>query len=328
MISGPGGYNRDRYIWFKYLVFTLISCVLLVAFIYLSYYLIRFADFLLLHNDIFPLGDFHSNGNRIESSQLVYKRGIYLSIFLTAIVFFVCLNSVHKRLKENNPTIDNIVYFFILIVISIGIYCGLYAILNYVLNIYLPGSTEEWLNNDKLIGHFSVRITAVILAWSILKFAFYTLYNGNIGTIIYGILPLKPRQVDRTRLGDVTGTRANYYDMYYFNQVGYYVLIVFTAEFLISTNDLNTATIILFAILPIMVDDYLAIHVYFKEYGKMDRWHRCKKLLFNIAMFIFSIITLLNGHHYWLFTIFMICSICIFISHYANENRAKKTRFR
>jgi hypothetical protein len=213
-----------------------------------------------------------------------------------------------------------------LVIATIGIYSGLYCIFNFLQNfIVYNGISNEWINKDKLVGQYSLRMTSLILMWSITKFCFKTIFNGELlMPFKYGILftPKNPK----VKLGNVTGYETNYYDIYYFNQIGFYILNVFVAEYLISISESNTLITGLFALLPIMVDDYLVIHVYFEKYGEMTGWHNIKKHTFNIILLAFSILSLYYGSHYLFLTTYLFATLIILASHLFNQNR--KLRFK
>ena len=78
------------------------------------------------------------------------------------------------------------------------------------------------------------------------------------------------------------------------------------AEICIVTGDKLHSLIIFFTLLPIMVDDYLAIHYYFEKFHHMNSWHRFKKNLFNIFLFSFSILSLISIKSYFLIFVYLI----------------------
>ena len=185
--------------------------------------------------------------------------------------------------------------------------------MNYFFNAIYEVS-DSWKEHDKLIGHAAVRFTALILLWSVIKFIFKNLFGNNLFYFLKQIvIPNKPTKYEMFSLQRSEYELSSFYNLYYFSQVGFYVLNVLIAEILIITGDGLGWLNLFFSFLPIMVDDYLAIHYYFEKFNHMKIWHRSKKLIFNILLFSFSIILLFSMGMMGLIFIYITITIMLLI---------------
>jgi hypothetical protein len=246
------------------------------------------------------------------SNTLTYKRGVYFSLYITFTFAILLFNALIKRVKIDTKNRYGL-FIFVIIITCLGLYSGIYSILNYYFN-YSQNQSVEWKIHDKLIGHFSVRITSLILLMSIIRFTFkYVFGNKFIFFLKSLILPSKPTDIESYSLDRTEYNLNSYYSKYYFCQVGFYIVNVMIAEICIVTGDTLNSLAIFFTLLPIMVDDYLAIHYYFQKYGHMSNWHRIKKNIFNLFLFIFSIIPLYSLKMYFVLAGYVLIVLILFI---------------
>lgn len=290
--------------FFKILLF-------IVSYIFI-HYLFSVFDQTLFSQNIFAsvyLEKEHLSELNLDAS---YKRGIYYSALVSLLVFIFLLNVLIKRnsARIKKRTFINIVA---LIVTSSGIYAGLYSILNTYYNLRFD-TVESWSDKDKLLGNFSVKITAIIVLSSLLVFIFNHVYGGSFKLLLkYGILPSKPSEFEAYKLQRNDYDITNHYSQYFFAQVGFYVLNIFYAELLIiSVNELS-GLFILFSLFPIIVDDYLVLHYYYEKGAEMYWWHRVKKEGFNVLIFVLCIFFLISNGWWILLTIYLIMSMTLYI---------------
>lgn len=302
--------NRTgKYAFLKFSLFIFTSVAIQIGFIICVSLLIRLLDSILQKSGFYPI----PQNSEFPISES-YHQGVYLSIFISIIIVLVLLNSIIKSFNTRYHFQDLMMYIFVLIIVGFGIYSGVYSLLNYYFNYKSFGLNSDWTNSDKLIGHFSVRITSIILLWSIAKFVYRSIFSKNfIVHIIAGILPVEPSDNYSKQLGQLTGNYPNYFDLLYFSQVAYYILNVFSAEFLISNFNLDFFASTLFLLLPIMVDDFFAIHVYHKKFNYIDKWHQIKLVGFNILLFLFSISALIRDHHYVFLSIYVLITAILYL---------------
>jgi hypothetical protein len=246
--------------------------------------------------------------------KFAYHRGIYIAVFFSFCIVFLLFNAIIKSFNNRYNFKDFVLYSFVLIIVGFSSFSGLYCIANYWINFSVYGYYSEWTTQDKLIGSYAVRITSLLLFWSILKFVYKGILNERIlEHAINGFLPIDPVNSEKRRLGKLTGTNSKYFDNIFFTQVGFYILNVFTAEYLVSNLDIDRLTTILFLLLPFMVDDFFVIHVYHKKFNYIENWHAIKIWGFNILLFIFSIAALYIDLHFIILVIYILISLILFL---------------
>lgn len=300
-------YGKYNFTYIKYLIFTTISFLLNYLTLFIFTYSFSKLDSIMLNNNYYPIEIYSS-----ENIKMSYHRGVYISVIASLIVVSLLFNAIVKSLFSKHSIQDILIYMFILIIVSLGCYSGFYSISNYILNIREFGTNSEWLKNDKLIGYYSVRITSLILLWSINKFVFKTVFKNNFyKNFIYALFPIEPNKNETRNLGQFSVYYTNNFDSIYFSQVGYYILNVFNAEYLLSNLNIDIFTSLLIFILPIMVDDFFVIHVYHKKTNSIDNWHIFKLYGFNALLFIASTLTLYMDNHFVILSIYSISSFVL-----------------
>lgn len=291
-----------------------------VLFIFNS--LLKLIDRLLINGHYYPI-----DTNQVFDTSVSYFQGVYISIFLSFIIVFTLLNVIIKSLNARYGLHDFLMYIFVLIIVGFGSYSGFYSIFNYLLNISNFGIDSNWLDNDKLIGNFSIRITSIILFWSILNFAYKSIFSRNfLVHIINAILPVEQSSDSHSKnLGKLTDSYTDFFDLLYFSQVGFYILNVFSAEYLISRLNIDVYSSFLFLILPIIVDDFLAIHVYHKKFNFIDDWHRIKIVGFNILLYSFSTLSLIFEKQYLFLGIYIFLTTILYLNSKGNQRLLKSS---
>ncbi|MES2617328.1 MAG: hypothetical protein V4613_05590 [Bacteroidota bacterium] len=317
-------YGSELEIFLKSFVFFIIILIFGGLSIYFSDIVICYIDELFILQKFYPfnfVNDFTSS-----------KNGIYLATVVTSYLFIFFLKVMHNRTNHYYNFFDELLIIFFLIICCLGIFEGLYSIFNIINNAYLVNGDFLKLLSNKSIGYIQIKITSLILMWNLLKFTFIFVFKGNFLEFFKdGFFNTKDNSHNHDSmyynsfkaktLGGFLDSDSNYYNNYYFNQVGFYVINIFAAEYLISVLDFNSMANILFIFLPIMVDDYLVMHVYFEKTGSMDNWHRIKKNLFNVALFILSAASLSIGGHIITLTIYIVFSMLFIVFYLINESK-------
>jgi len=226
-----------------------------------------------------------------------------LSALITSIVFVSSINAILKKTAHNRKN-KKPLSLIIVVITSAGIYIGCYAIINYYFNYGVLG-TNDWIKEDKLIGHFAVRLTALLLIYSITKFALKNIYNNNVLGFIWDIFVPKEKSKSFLNYDRKDTDIHDYFNLHYFSQIGFYILTIFVAEILIVEGDNLVLMSYFFAFLPIIVDDYIVIHYYFKRFNHMSIFHRRKIRIFNILLFSFSIFSIMLIENYLLMIIYL-----------------------
>lgn len=305
-------YGRKFSFLTKYYSLFAISFIAFTLSIILSNWTLETIDDLFISSGFYPLKINYDNSN-------YYQSGVYLSTILSFLITFIFFNSIIKHLNNRYTLFELINFFLICIIVSIGTFSGFYSLLNFLINSYYLGYEGDWINQDKLVGYYSIRITSIILLFSLLTFIYKTIFQGNIiYALILGLLPLENKLYDTRSIASLYGLDSDYYDKIYFLQLGFYILSIFISQFLISNNSIDFYSSIIFLVSPIIVDDFLVIHVYHKKFGHIDKWHNIKIHGFNIVLFISSITTLYIEEKLLVLIFYVIFSI-IFLSIFIND---------
>lgn len=310
-------YRNAKYTCLRFMTFCSISFMIQLIALYISTVVIKLIDNLLIQNHYFPIDVVND-----LSLNLSYQRGVYISVFGSILVVFILINAIVKGFNKRYSLHDFLMYIFILTVVGFGCYSGFYSIFNFLFNYQIFGTDSEWLKNDKLLGNFSLRFTSLILLWSILKFVYKNVFKEDFANhIIYALLPIDPNKSSVKKLGQLTAYEYNYFDSIYFAQIGFYILNVFSAEYLLSNLNIDFYTSFLFLILPVMVDDFFVIHVYHKRFNFIDNWHKIKLWGFNFLLLISSIGTLIIDKHYLFLILYILASALFsYIGHFRYKN--------
>lgn len=309
-------YGRKASFCAKYYFLFFISFITFVMSILLSNWILKTIDRLFIDSGFLP---FKINYN----SSNYYQSGVYISTIFSFLLTFIFFNSIAKHINNRYTIFELFNFFIICVIISIGTFSGFYSLFNFVINIFYLGYNTDWMNQDKLLGYYSIRITSIILLFSLLKFIYKTIFQGNlIYAIILGFLPLENKLYDTRTIASLYGLDSDYYDKIYFLQLGFYIMSIFISQFLISNNSIDFYSSIIFLVSPIIVDDFLVIHVYHKKFGYIDKWHNFKIQGFNIVLLISSIITLYIENRDLLLSLYVVFSI-IFLLIFVNDYRKK-----
>lgn len=302
-------YRKEKYSFLKYIIFCFTSYFVMYLFLSITNILFDLIDYSLVSQAYLPF-ESYSKYNTGDS----YKRGVFLSVYLASGYVIILFNSIMKNYNRRYTLEDILMYVFVLIIVAFGVFSGVYSVINFLVNESMYGLQSEWLNTDKLIGNYSVRITSILLLWNITKFVYISVFKEKFfSQLIVGLLPIDPNISEHNKnLGELTSNRTNFFDIIFFTQVAFYILNVFTAEFLVSNANIDRLSNFLTLLLPIMVDDFFAIHVYHKRYNYIDRWHSIKISMFNALLFISSIFALWSDSHFSFLVIYIATSLFIY----------------
>jgi hypothetical protein len=299
-------------VYLRYILYVIIKAIFITIVFILIHSVVSVIDSWLIKHHIFPITEFENPYELKNNIDTAYKRGIYHSLLITILSLLFLLNVLLKRMDigiRDKKAISTLA----IIVTSGGIYAGSYAIFNTYLNIQNE-TFPNWTDEDKLLGHYSIKITALILLWNLLVFIFKHIYGRSFSLLLkHGLFPTKINYQDAYRLERDEYDINGYFSRYYFSQVGFYILNIFLAEILIISAGELKWLFIFFSLQPIIVDDYLVIHYYFERGSNMSLWHRSKKELFNLAMFSLSIILLVSNSWWILMSIYLIFSITLYL---------------
>lgn len=301
--------------YFGYYFIYLMLNVLLFLFIYfLTFWIFVKFDTAMLSNSIFPNHELEQEWGSEVNVNFLYRRGVYWSILLTMFFAVFVVTAMLKRLslERKNRTFY---FWFATLIASAGLYTGLYAVLNYLSN-YFANDIFQWKDHDKLIGHFSIRITALFLFYNVVKFTFKNVFGSSWKFLIsYALFPIFPSRNEVFGMDRMDHDITSYYNRYYLAQLGFYILNVIVAEIVVVNFDSFNWLALIFAFLPVIVDDYSIMHDYFEKYGELMPQHRRKKNAFNLILFALSVIGLASLGNYFLLVCYVAFCVLLALLH-------------
>ncbi|WP_445432678.1 hypothetical protein [Chryseobacterium indoltheticum] len=304
-------FNKSRSIQFiSFLTFILYR---IIAFCY-TYIIFAFIFYILNNLD----NEFTTRNLRIfdwyylsENLNHNYNSGVYFSLILTLTIFFL-FNNAFLKINSNffnyrTTEISFFAYFFITIIICIGVFFGLFSIFNAIYNIRATSLTE-WFNKENIIGLLPIRLASVMILVNLFKY----IYNETLEKKIFPffILALFPvRHIENYNLTIKIETR----ETLYFSQIAFYILNIAIAEyFVIIEFKIVYLSILNFAILFIQ-DDFNIINEYSKGMQTILPNHFRRIQLFNIIMLVSAILALILTKSFGVLTIYSILSLILIL---------------
>jgi len=238
-----------------------------------------------------------------------YNSGVYFSLILTLVIFFL-FNNAFLKINSNylNYRITQIsffAYFFITVIICIGVFFGFFSIFNAIYNIRITSLTE-WFNKENVIGLFPIRLASVLILYNLFKYIHKeTLEKKLIPFLGLALFPI--RHIDDYYLS----IRIENRETLYFSQVAFYILNIAIAEyFVIIDFKIVYLSILNFAILFIQ-DDFNIINEYSRGMQSILSSHLKRIHLFNAIMLISSTLALIITGSFEVLTIYLILTIIL-----------------
>ena len=245
-----------------------------------------------------------------------YYKGTYLSLIITIAIFFL-FNNAFLKLNSSSMNFRGIKlsffkYFFISLFLSLGIFFGIFSILNGYYNLNNSGF-GEWISKENIIGILPIRISSVLIAYYLISYIYKEVLNSKfLPFAVLGVLPIR--------------TLENYYihiefdrrETLFFCQIAFYVINIALAEyFLIIEIKSVYLSILNFAILFIL-DDFKIINDYSKGLYSVLLSHFFRLWIFNILMIISAIIFLTIGEHYIMLLMYLTGTFLLFRYYFKN----------
>jgi hypothetical protein len=243
------------------------------------------------------------NGNFADN----YNKGVYFSLLLTVIVFFLFNNSFIKRtsgeIEYREIKFDFLKYFFITSMLCIGLFFGFFSIFNGFYNLLISG-LASWISKENILGILPIRVSSLLIIIYLLSYIYKEVLDRNITNfLLIGIFPI--RNLPNYK-GNISFEKR---ETLFFSQISFYILNIALAEFFIIIGYKSVYLSILnFAILFIL-DDFKIINDYSQGFKKVLTWHFIRVWFFNIIMMIFALILLSNKKYYWILFTYLILSI-------------------
>lgn len=296
-----------KYYFFRIISFTLTFFIFKYTLVYTNKLDLYFKKKNLF---LFDWLDYSKNG--IDN----YNRGVYFSLLLTIIIFFLFNNSF---IKKNSEFLDYRVikfdffkYFFISIILSLGLFFGIFSIFNGIFNIF-NSSLTEWINKENVLGILPIRFSSILILTYLIGYIYKEVLNKNlIDFLLLGILPI--RILSKSTKSFIFEKR----ETLFFSQISFYILNIALAEFFIIIGFKSIYLGILnFAILFIL-DDFKIINDYSKGLNNILASHLLRIWVFNIVMIIVSIMLLTDKKYYGILTIYILFTFVLFVYYFNN----------
>ena len=296
----------------KYLFFRIISFTLtFIIFKYTLEYIIKL-DLYFRKNNLSVFDWLEYNKNEIDN----YNKGVYFSLLLTIIIFFLFNNSFIKKNSSywNYRVIklDFFRYFFISIILSLGLFFGIFSIFNAIYNIF-NSSLTQWISKENILGILPIRISSLLILVYLIGYVYKEVLNKSlINFLVLGIFPIRTiSKYDESIAFEKRETL-------FFSQISFYILNIALAEFFIIIGYKSISLSILnFAILFIL-DDFKIINDYSKGLTSILPLHFLRIWIFNLIMIFVAVVLLANREYYGILTIYMIFTFILFRYYFKN----------
>lgn len=296
----------------KYIFFRIIS-YLLTSFIF-KYTL---ESIIKLHNyfskqNLFAFDWLNISANNIDN----YNKGVYFSLLLTIVIFFLFNNSFIKRnsgdWEYREIKFDFLKYFFITTILCLGLFFGFFSIFNGIYNL-LNSSLSTWISKENILGILPIRISSLLIIIYLLSYIYKEVLEKDIiSFLLIGLLPIRS-------LPNYKGSlNFEKRETLFFSQISFYILNIALAEFFIIIGYKSVYLSILnFAILFIL-DDFKIINDYSQGLKKVLTSHFIRVWLFNMIMIIVALILLSNKKYYFILLTYLIFTFILFRYYFKN----------
>ncbi len=250
-------------------------------------------------------------GNGVDN----YNRGVYFSLLLTIAIFFLFNNSFIKQNSGswNYREINSgfIKYFFIAIILCLGLFFGFFSIFNAIYNIF-NSSLTKWISKENILGILPIRIASIMIVSYLLSYVYGEVINNKLlSFLILGILPI------RHLSGYYDKISFDKRETLFFSQISFYILNIGLAEFFIIIGFQSVYLSILNFSILFIIDDFKIISDYSEGMRKVLPSHFVRIWFFNIIMFTVAI-TLLIANHYFILIIYLVITGVLFYYYFKN----------
>lgn len=296
----------------KYLFFRTISFIL--TFFIFKYTLIIVSalnTFLIQHN-LFVFDWLNANSSNTDN----YNKGVYFSLILTVMFFFLFNNSFIKKNSGEwdyrEVKFDFLKYFFITLILCLGLFFGFFSIFNGLYNL-LNSRLSIWISKENILGILPIRISSLLIVVYLLSYIYKEILNKDLTSfLLLGILPL--RKIKNYK-GEINFER---HETLFFSQISFYIINIALAEFFIIIGYKNIYLSILnFAILFIL-DDFKIINDYSQGLKNVLKLHFFRVWIFNLIMLLVAIILLVKYEYYLILSVYLIFTILLFRYYFMN----------
>lgn len=296
----------------KYLFFRTISFILTFFIFKYTLIIVCTLNTFLIQHKLLVFDWLNVNSSNTDN----YNKGVYFSLILTVIFFFLFNNSfIKKNSGEWNyreVKFDFLKYFFITLILCIGLFFGFFSIFNGLYNL-LNSSLSIWISKENILGILPIRISSLLIVIYLLSYIYKEILNKDlISFLLLGILPL--RRIKNYK-GDIN---FESHETLFFSQISFYIINIALAEFFIIIGYKNIYLSILnFAILFIL-DDFKIINDYSQGLKNVLKSHFFRVWIFNLIMLLVAIILLFKNEYYLILSVYLIFTILLFRYYFMN----------
>lgn len=304
----------------KYLMFRLISFVVTILIFIGTLWLTEHFHSILISKNQSPFDWLTINSDGVNN----YNKGVYFSLILTILLFFLFNNSF---IKKNSGEWDYreikfsfLKYFFITLIISLGLFFGFFSVFNGIYNI-LNSSMSAWISKENVLGILPIRISSLLILFYLFGYVYKEVIDRQLISFLkLGIFPF--RRVENYR----SAINFDKRETLFFSQISFYILNIALAEYFIIIGLKNIYLSILnFAILFIL-DDFKIINDYSQGLNRVMSSHFYRIWLFNIVMFIVALILLCNKNNLPVLVTYILFSFILFRYYFKNFQMINLTK--
>lgn len=296
----------------KYVFFRVISYLLtFIIFKYTLEYTIKLNTYFTSRN-LYFFDWLNLNASDIDN----YNKGVYFSLLLTIIIFFLFNNSFIKKnsgeWEYREIKADFLKYFFITMILCLGLFFGFFSIFNGLYNL-LNSSLSSWISKENILGILPIRISSLLIIVYLLTYIYREILDRDIFSfLLIGILPIRSLPNYKSNIN------FEKRETLFFSQISFYILNIALAEYFIIIGYKNVYLSILnFAILFIL-DDFKIINDYSDGLKKVLTSHFVRVWLFNIIMIIVAMILLSNEDYYYVLLVYLFFTFILFKYYFKN----------
>lgn len=245
-----------------------------------------------------------------------YNKGVYISLTLTIVIFFLFNNAFIKKNSNNwhfrEIDFNYFKYLFITLLLGLGTFFGFFSFFNGLHNLLNRG-ISDWITKENLLGILPIRISSILLLYYLLIYVYNTVLSKRLSRfILLGVFPF--RQIPDYTLPISFSNR----ETLFFTQISFYVINIALSEFFVIIGFKNIYLSILnFAILFIL-DDFKIINDYSNGLQRVMKWHYIRICFFNFIMLIVSILLLSSKEYYLILLLYLV--IFIILARYYLKN--------
>ncbi|WP_369765280.1 hypothetical protein [Flavobacterium sp. WC2429] len=240
------------------------------------------------------------NTNEVDN----YNKGVYLSLVLTILMFFLFNNAFIKKNSDNwrfrEINFNYFKYLFISLILGLGLFFGLFSIFNGIHNLLSKG-ISDWITKENVLGILPIRLSSLMILYYLLTYIYSEVLHKKLPHFLFlGIFPVRTIEYYNETIS------FNKRETLFFCQISFYIINIALAEFFIIINFKHIYLSILnFAILFIL-DDFKIINDYSNGMRKVMKWHFWRIFIFNLIMLSTVITLLVTEDYYWILTLYVI----------------------